>query len=193
MSNSIEFIDSGGVRKAVKGNSATGAVYVEQLTSGGQSNSSYGYKNTITWPENTTAYTAGDVIGDTNGSAIFEIPNVGVAGTVVRLLTANLIFAVTSVPAGMTTFQMWLFNASPTSHADKDALALQAADTTKYVDDFTLTTPVDKGPFLASINRGVDIDIQLVSTSLYFMLQTTAGFTPSSAAVKYMYTDFIAL
>jgi len=176
------------------GNNLVDAVVIMNdsgIVNGGSGN---GHVNTILRPTNTTpAYDAGDVIGDTNGSAIFEITNVGVAGTVVRLLTANLILAVSSLPAGMTTLQMWLFNASPTAHADKDALALQVADTTKYIDDFTLTTPVDKGPFLASINRGVDIDIQLVSTSLYFMLQTAAGFTPSSAAVKYMYTDFIAL
>jgi hypothetical protein len=175
------------------GNNLVDAVVIMNdsgIVNGGSGN---GHTNTITRPSNTTAYTAGDVIGDTGGSAIFEITNVGVAGTVVRLLTANLILAVASLPAGMTTMQMWLFNASPTAHADNEALALAAGDTTKYVDDLTLTTPVDKGPFLASINRGVDIDIQLVSTSLYFMLQTAAGFTPSSAAVKYMYTDFIAL
>ena len=91
--------------------------------------SGYGYTNTITRPSNATPLTALDVIGDTNGSAIFEIPNIGVAGSLVRLLTANLIIAVSSVPSGMTTFQMWLFNASPTAHADNAALALAAGAT----------------------------------------------------------------
>jgi hypothetical protein len=171
-----------------------GIVNADGSIQGSAGTSSKGYTNTITRPATTTpAYDALDVIGDTNGSAIFEIPNMGVAGSVVRLLTANLILAVASLPAGATSFQMWLFNASPTAHADKDALALQAADATKYVDDFTLTTPVDKGPFLASINRGVDIDIHLITTSVYFMLQTTTGYTPTSGAVKYMKTRFIAL
>ena len=47
---------------------------------------------TITRPSNTTAYTAGDVVGDTSGSAIITLSNIGPSGGYVLVQSVSLIF-----------------------------------------------------------------------------------------------------
>ena len=139
----------------------------------------------ITRPSNTTAYTAGDVIGDTNGSAIFEATNMAkTGGGEVIITSVELEIDVSSVPSGMTGFNLRLYNASPTAIADNAAWDLPSGDRGKYLGKIALGTLVDEGATLFIDNDGINKQITLTSTSLFFELQTVGAYTPTSAAVK---------
>lgn len=79
---------------------------------------------TITRPSDTTAYTAGDVVGDTGGSAIIALASIGPASGYVIVQSASLVFSDSSVPSGMTSFRLHFHSASPTAIADADAARL---------------------------------------------------------------------
>lgn len=139
----------------------------------------------ITRPSNTTAYTAGDVIGDTNGSAIFEATNMAkTGGGEVIITSVELEIDVSSIPSGMSGFNLRLYNASPTAIADNAAWDLPSGDRGKYLGKIALGTPVDEGATLFIDNDGINKQITLTSTSLFFELQTVGAYTPTSAAVK---------
>jgi hypothetical protein len=54
---------------------------------------------TITRPSNATAYTAGDVVGDTGGSAIISLTSAGPSGGFVLVQSVSLVFSDSTVPS----------------------------------------------------------------------------------------------
>lgn len=142
-------------------------------------------QTSVTRPSNTTAYTAGDVVGAT--AAAWTFANVApYAGAEIFILDADLRIDVTAVPSGMTSFRLHLYNATPPSAAaDNDAWDLPSGDRASYLGYIDLGTPVDVGSTLYVQNVGVNKRVKLGdSTSVFGYLVTNAGFTPSSAAVK---------
>lgn len=167
-----------------QGNVSTGAQYVEIVSSSGGALGSHGATVTITRPSDTTAYTAGDVIGDTGGSAILTFANMAkTGGGEVIITSVELEVDIAAVPSGMTSFNVRLYNASPTAIADNAAWDLPSGDRGKYLGKIGLVTPTDEGSTLFSDNDGINKQITLASTSLYVELQTVGAYTPSSAAV----------
>jgi hypothetical protein len=164
----------------VKGNATTGAIYVEQLNSSGGAGTAHGRTVTITRPANTTPYTALDVIGDTNGSAIFEFTNMGKAGGEVMITSVEVEVDVVAVPSGMTSFNLRLYNASPTAIVDNAAWDFPVADRGKYLGKITTSNVVDEISTLFCDNDQVNKQVTLVTTSLFVQLQTVGGFTPSA-------------
>lgn len=161
------------------GDGTVAEVVANSMISGGHSTTV-----TITRPANTTDYTAGDVIGDTNGSAIFTFANMARAAGEVLITSIELEIDLAAVPSGMTGFNVRLYNASPTAIADNAAWDLPSGDRGKYLGKIQLGTPVDEGSTLFIDNDGINKQIKLLTTSLYVELQTLGGFTPTSAAVK---------
>ncbi|MFA5172732.1 MAG: hypothetical protein WC426_14310 [Sulfuriferula sp.] len=141
-------------------------------------------KTTFTRPANTTAYTAGDVVGP--ALAALEFVNVGNPTTDVIITDADLEIDITAVPSGMTSFRLYLYNATPPSAlADNAAFDLPAGDRASFLGYIDLGTPVDLGSTLyvqtSQINRNVKLG---ATTSLFAYLVTVGGFTPASATVK---------
>ncbi len=142
----------------------------------------------ITRPADTTAYAAGDVIG-TATSAIHTLTPAGPSfGGAVLITNVTLELDIASVPAGMTTFRLHLFNASPTAIADNAAFDLLSADRSKYLGFVDLPTPLDFGSTLWSetesqIYWSIRKQVTLVDANLYGVLQTVGGYTPASASV----------
>ena len=56
---------------------------------------------TITRPSNTTAYTAGDVVGDTGGSAIISLTAAGPTAGFVIIQSISLVFSDSTVPSDL--------------------------------------------------------------------------------------------
>src|SRR5512142_392177 len=103
---------------------------------------------TITRPANTTAYTAGDVIGDTNGSAIITLPFAGFRGGFIQPQSVRLLIYSGTLPTSMTSLRLHLYSAAPTAIADNAAWDLPAADRAAYIDYIDLPTPTDLGSTL---------------------------------------------
>lgn len=138
----------------------------------------------ITRPSNTTAYTAGDVVGDTGGSAILTLSNIGPSGGYVLIQSAALIFSDSSVPSGMSAFRVHFYNASPTAIADNAAFDLVSGDRASYMGFIEFAAPLDLG---STIYTQVDYPGRLIklaagSSTLYAEIETRGAYTPVSAS-----------
>lgn len=152
-----------------------------QLTVDGKA---YGSTVTVTRPSNTTAYTAGDVVGDTGGSAIITLSNIGPSGGYVIIQSAALVFSDSVVPSGMAAFRLHFYNASPTAIADNAVFDLLSGERTTYMGYVELPTPQDFG---SSLYTQVDYPGRLIklasaSTTLYVEIETRGAYTPVSAS-----------
>ena len=139
---------------------------------------------TITRPNNTTAYTAGDVVGDTGGSAILTFSNMGPNSGYVLIQSAALIFSDSAVPSGMASFRVHLYSASPTAIADNAAYDLVSADRSAYMGYFDLPAPVDFGSTLYTQTDYIGRMIKMAtgSTTIYAEIETKGAYTPVSAS-----------
>jgi hypothetical protein len=139
---------------------------------------------TITRPSNTTAYTAGDVIGDTNGSAIITLSSIGSSGGYVLIQSVSLIFSDSVVPSGMGAFRLHFYQASPTAIADNAVFDLVSSERATYMGYIDISAPTDFG---SSLYTQVDYPGRLIklasaSTTLYAELETRGAYTPVSAS-----------
>ena len=139
---------------------------------------------TITRPSNTTAYTAGDVVGDTGGSAILTLSSIGPSGGYVLIQSAALIFSDSTVPSGMGAFRVHFYNASPTAIADNAAFDLLSGDRSKYMGYIDLSAPQDLG---STIYTQLDYPGRLIrlatdSSTLFAEIETRGAYTPVSAS-----------
>ena len=143
------------------------------------------YRSTVAFnrPSNATAYTAGDVVGATGGSAIHTLTTAGPSGGYILIQSIAMVTHDTSVPAGMASFRIHFYNASPTAIADNAPFDLLTTDHNKYLGYVDLPTPQDFG---SSIYTQTDYPGRLVklaagSTSLFIEIETKGAYTPVSA------------
>lgn len=146
-------------------------------------NRGQGYRSEVvfTRPANTTAYTAGDIIGSA-ASAVHEFTQVGSAGGDVVIFAAELMIDLSAVPSGMTSFKLHIYSNTPTAASDNAAFDLSAADRSLYMGYIDFSTPEDLGSTLFTQTRFVYMQGQLPSngTSLFGELQTVGAYTPTS-------------
>jgi hypothetical protein len=139
---------------------------------------------TITRPSNTTAYTAGDVVGDTGGSAIISLTAAGPSAGFVIVQSVSLVFSDSTVPSGMGAFRVHMYSASPTAIADNAAFDLDSGERATYMGYIDLPAPQDFG---SSLYTQVDYPGRLVklaaaSTTIFVELETRGAYTPVSAS-----------
>ena len=135
---------------------------------------------TFTRPANTTAYTAGDVIGSTD-TANHTAPAIGAPGSLIQIQSASLVINNTSVPSGMTTFRLHIWDAAPTAIADNAAFSAAAADRAKYCGSIALAQiAAVGGGFLFTFGDYVGRPVRLKSKDFFFNLVTDGAYTPAS-------------
>ena len=139
---------------------------------------------TITRPSNTTAYTAGDVVGDTGGSAIISLTAAGPSAGFVIIQSVSLVFSDSAVPSGMGAFRLHLYSVSPTAIADNAAFDLVSGERATYMGFIDLPTPSDFGSTLYTQTDypGRLIKLNTASTTLFVELETRGAYTPLSAS-----------
>jgi hypothetical protein len=144
----------------------------------------YRTTTTITRPSNATAYTAGDVVGDTGGSAIISLTAAGPSAGFVIIQSVSLVFSDSAVPSGMGAFRLHLYSASPTAIADNAAFDLLSGDRATYMGFIDLPTPADFGSTLYTQTDypGRLIKLGAASTTLFAELETRGAYTPVSAS-----------
>src|SRR4030042_5155395 len=130
--------------------------------------------------DNTTAYTAGDVIGSDDW--VFDGLN---EMTMLYLMSVILRVDVSALPSGMVGFNLHLYNAlTAVQLVDNVAMTFLTADKAKYLTTITLDAPVDKGDFLVSRTNGIDRPINLTGGKVWGRLETIGAFTPSALTSK---------
>lgn len=140
----------------------------------------------FTRPSDTTAYAAGDLVGNSTSAAtpltIAGCARVnGASGYIVR---ADLITDKKSITP---SFRVHVFNAAPTQSNDNAAHRALYADVSKRVGEFAIGpmgTPADAAN--STLSRAVDMNLRLPfvcaagSTSLLFLFEALTAFTPDS-------------
>jgi hypothetical protein len=136
---------------------------------------------TITRAANTTAYTANDVYG-----SVFQLTNIGSSGGFIFLNSLDIVFNITSVPAGMIAFAIYLYSSSPPSAiTDNNPFNIASGDRASIIslNGFVLTSSLARGGG-SVVAESVDINrlIKLASgqTSLWGYLVTLNAFTPAA-------------
>jgi hypothetical protein len=165
----------------VAGNETTGALYTEVK------NSTVRTTVSVTRPNDTAAYTAGDIIGTATGStAAITISSIGSINKIIRITDTKFYVSTGTLPSGMTSFRLHLYNATPPSaYGDNTAWDLPSGDRSSYLGYVDLGTPVDVGSTLYVQQTGLTYSFRMGSTaSLYGYLVTNGAFTPSAQTVK---------
>lgn len=142
----------------------------------------YGDTETITRPNDITAYTAGDVIGPTGGvSAAIEFKPMGEGGRETFLMSLRLMIFDTGVISGETAYRLHLYDSLPPSAlADNAPWDLPAGDRASYRGFIDIPAPTDLGSTLFAEVSGLNKEIKVPSQSLWGYLVTIAGYTPSA-------------
>lgn len=139
----------------------------------------------VTRPNDTIAYAAGDVIGDVSGTAVLPFKNMAKEpGGDVIITSAELEIDVTAIPSGMSTFNLRLYNAQPATIVDNSEWNLVPEDRGKYLGKISLNTVTDEGATLFCDTDSINKQIHLTSGTLFVVMQTNTGFTPTASAVK---------
>lgn len=146
----------------------------------------------ITRPNDTTAYAAGDVVGATAAAITFA--SIGPAEGHIVITDADLRIDVSTIPSGMTTFRLHLYNATPTSAlADNAAWDLPSTDRAAYLGYIDFDIPTDVGSTLYTQMSTLKKLKMGATSSLFGYLVTTSAFTPSASTVKSLRINAIGL
>jgi hypothetical protein len=145
----------------------------------------YKSQPTITRPANTTAYTAGDVVG-----GAFQLTGLPF-GEDILVSFADLAPALTAVPSGMTSFRLYLYNAPPPSAlADNAPFTMSAADAAVragYIDLGSPALVAGSGVLLTQVAQ-VNQPIRTGATGVWAYLVTNGAYTPAANSETYTVT-----
>lgn len=142
----------------------------------------YDVAQSFTRPANTTAYTAGDVVGATAAAITFASmgPNAGA----IMITGAQLEVDISAVQSGMANFRLHLYSVTPPSAlADNAVWDLPSGDRASYLGFIDIGTPVDLGSTCYVETSELRKQVKLAGTSLFGYLQTIGAYTPASADV----------
>lgn len=145
----------------------------------------YTSAQTVTRPSNTTAYSASDVLG----GAITFASIAPSAGGNIMITSVELEADITSLPSGMTNFNLYLYNVTPPSAiADNAAFDIGSGDRASFIGKIALGILVDEGSTLYVRNDVVNAHVLAASSSIFGYLVTVGAFTPASNSEVYKVT-----
>ena len=136
------------------------------------------------WTPVAEAYSAADTIS-TAQPLKFSYANGIYAplGSSIRILTSSIKIDATAVISGETSYTLHLYTVTPPSaQANNAAWTLASADLPYYAGSIALGTPVDLGAALYVKTGGINLDIKMVSDTLYGSLVTVGAFTAAAVA-----------
>lgn len=151
-------------------------------------------------PSNTTAYTAGDVIGAADagtpanaGSAVHRLTGVTQSDRFVLLSDAQVMINRSDVPSGMSGFRLHFYDAAPEAILDNAAFNLVAADRVRWRGSVDLPTPLDLGDtIVAQVTYcGLLLPVAAGAVDLFVQLQALGAWTPASGTVHTIRARFV--
>lgn len=134
-----------------------------------------------------TIYAANDVLGAAAAALTFAA--MGPASGSITITGAQLEIDVTSVPTGMTSFKLALYNVTPPSAlADNAVFDLPSGDRASFLGFLDLGSPVDLGSTLY-VETVQSKQIKLAASgSLFAYLITNGSYTPAASSEVHVIT-----
>ncbi|MCR4375904.1 MAG: hypothetical protein NUW22_13755 [Acidobacteria bacterium] len=170
-----------GVGVAVKAKDLGDGTFAETVAT---ATAGYSAALTITRPANQTAYTARDVLG-----GALELTSLGPSAGRILVAGLSLRANIDAIPAGMTTWSLYLYSVTPPSAlADNAAFDLPDGDRASFLGKIAISALVDEGSTLYIEANGIDKQVKLAGTSLFAYLVTDGGFTPAANSEVYALT-----
>lgn len=146
-----------------------------------------GYQGTftVTRAANQTPYTANDVVGGP-----LTILTVGPTSGDLLLMSLQLIFNITALPAAMTSFRLYLYSVTPPSNiADNSPFTFGAGDRASFLGYVDNIVPSLIGTGTASVQAQLDALVKQLrmpaGSSLFGYLVTNGAFTPAANGETY--------
>jgi hypothetical protein len=140
---------------------------------------------TITRPANVTAYSANTVV-----VGALTIATGLTSGQRGMIVGADLMLQIASIPSGMTSFRLYLYNVTPPSAiTNATAWDLPSGDRASFLGYVDVGTPVDLGStcFCQADGGTINKQFQLSgSANLFGYLVTNGGFTPAANSEVYL-------
>ena len=135
---------------------------------------------TLTRANNSTPYTANDVVSTTVGSVLTFSNATKLPGSNVIVINANIMINIDAVPSGMDGFNIHLYSSEPTAIADNEPFNLISDDRDKYLGYVSLSSPNDFGDtvYIQTVNTNKIIKLYN-SPTVYGILQTIDAYTPT--------------
>ncbi|MDO3434315.1 hypothetical protein QWJ46_16670 [Rhizobium sp. CBN3] len=135
----------------------------------------------FTRQNNTTAYTAGAVVGA--AAAALQFPGLGKAGGAsIMLVSAQLEADVATPPA--TAFRLHLYSATPPSApADAAAFDVPSGDRNTYLGFIDIPAPTDIGSIALTEVNNIGKQIRVTGADVFGVLQAVSAYTPTALAV----------
>lgn len=129
----------------------------------------------VTRPNDTTAYTAADVVG-----GVIQFPNMGPLNGGEVMLTSWLFEIIESALVSTEgAYTLHLYNRRPVSNiADNAAFALAANDLPFWLGPISLGTPAVVGSFVTVQGDSFNRQVTMLDSNLWGYLVTVTGYTP---------------
>ncbi len=163
----MEFGDDGSASDV----SATNPLPINQVSAG------YDVSASFTRSANTTAYPANSVVGGAK-----QFASVGPNGGSVVVTGVQLQIDRSDIPAGMTTYRLYLYSATPPSAlADNAAFTFASGDRASFLGFIDIDAPAVIGSSLYVEMNNIAKQVKLASADLFAYLVTVGGYTPASA------------
>jgi hypothetical protein len=181
--------DGTGVVGLNAGSAIVGKVGIDQTTPGttnavALTSGGFDVATTITRPANTTAYTAVDDLG-----GALDLGVLGPSGLTIQINSLQLEADITAIPAGQTSWVLYLFNVTPPSAlADNAAWDLPSGDRASFLGSIAIPTMVDLGSTCYVEVNNIGKQVKLSGTHLFGYLVTVGGFTPAANSEVYKLT-----
>lgn len=142
----------------------------------------YYSKVAVPRPNDTTAYTALDVLGGaTTPGSLIEFANVAPpGGGPMVLLYAGLRIDANALPSGLGQTKLHLYSTAPAAIADNAAYTLAAGDRDKYLGSIALGTPTLLGDTLYAEEDMARKEVMAASSSIWAIAQTIGAWTPTA-------------
>lgn len=146
-----------------------------------------GYTGTFTVARaaNTTAYTAGDVVG-----GALTLASIGPASGEIIITAVRIMLNITALPTGMSTFALHIYDATPPSAiTDNSPFTLASGDRANYLGKITGITAAAEGIGTQSVVARLENVVEQFKiasgSQLFAYLVTDAGFTPAANSETY--------
>ena len=141
----------------------------------------------ITRTANTTAYSAGQVIGTgtSSGNAALSFASMRQAAGDLLITSVALEIDSAGLISGESAYNLYLYNVTPPSAlADGGAFDLPSGDRAAFLGVIPLGTPAVQGTNTCYVEtNGINKQVTLSGTGLFGYLQTVGAYTPTSARV----------